>query len=79
MLKITKRWNLLRLLRLILGIAILAQGFNANDVILILVGAVFGGMAIANIGCSKTRGCRVNATPYNSTRSVNYEELDNKQ
>ena len=75
---ITQGWNFMRILRLILGIAILVQGIVAKDATAIVLGVVFGGMAVANIGCCGTTGCEVkHVTPIkNKSKNINYEELD---
>ena len=74
---ITQGWNFMRILRLILGIAILVQGIVAKDATAIVLGVVFGGMAVANIGCCGAGGCAVNnrSTSNNKTGDIHYEEV----
>jgi hypothetical protein len=61
---------------LILGIAILVQGIVARDTITIILGLVFGGMAVANIGCCGAGGCAVNTHSINNkTKDIQYEEV----
>jgi len=76
---ITAGWNVVRLIRLVIGVAILVQGIIGNNVTSILAGALLGGMAMANIGCCGTNSCSVNKTPHDKSNKVNYEELDIKQ
>ena len=74
--KILHEWNFMRILRFILGVAILVQGIVARDAITIILGVVFGGMAVANIGCCATGGCAVNQRSTNKkTEEIQYEEV----
>jgi hypothetical protein len=57
---ILQGWNFIRILRLVLALAILTQGIIARDSMAIILGIVFGGMAVANIGCCGAGGCAVN-------------------
>ena len=75
---ILKGWNVMRILRLVLAVAIVVQGIVAKETMTMLLGAIFGGMALANIGCGGTNGCAVNSRPNNKTHRINYEELDIK-
>ncbi len=70
-------WNFMRLLRLVLGVAILVQGIIAADLLSILLGVVFGGMAIANIGCCGAGACSINNMKNNKARRIRNEEMDN--
>lgn len=72
-------WNLMRLLRLGLGIAILVQGIVEKEAVTIILGAIFGGMAVANIGCCGTGTCAVNSVSTNKRQNNNHEELDIKE
>ncbi len=72
-------WNFMRLLRLVLGLAILVQGIVAKEVTTIILGIVFGGMALANIGCCGSNGCAVNYRKNVNEKEISYEELDNKK
>ena len=76
---ILQEWNFMRILRLGLGIAIIIQGIVAKETMTIVLGAIFGGMALANIGCCGTNGCAVNSRPSNKTQRIEYEEMDNKK
>ena len=74
---ITQGWNFMRILRLILSIAILVQGIVAKDTMTIVLGVVFGGMAVANIGCCGAGGCAVKnrTSTNNKTGDIHYEEV----
>ncbi len=72
-------WNFIRILRLGLGIAILVQGIVAKETMTMVLGVIFGGMAVANIGCCGTNGCAINGGSTNKTQKIDYEELDIKK
>ncbi len=76
---ILQGWNFMRILRLGLGIAILVQGIVVKDILTVVLGVMFGGMALANIGCCGTNGCAINSRPTNKSENVDYEELDIKK
>lgn len=56
---ITQGWNFGRVLRLVLGIAVLVQGAMVTDVTSIILGLIVSGTAVANIGCCGPAGCGV--------------------
>lgn len=73
---ILQGWNFMRILRLVLSIAIIVQGIVAKETTSIILGLVFGGMAVANIGCCGMGGCAVNPTSNsNNEEEVKYEEV----
>jgi hypothetical protein len=73
---ILQGWNFMRILRLVLALAILTQGIIARDSMAIILGLVFGGMAVANIGCCGAGGCAVNQSSINQkTEEIQYEEV----
>lgn len=72
-------WNFMRIFRLVLGAAIVVQGVIAKDVLTIILGSIFGGMALANIGCCRTNGCAIKPMPGDKTKTINYEELVDKK
>lgn len=72
-------WNAIRILRLVLGIAIMVQGIVMGDMLSIILGLVFGAMAVANIGCCGTTGCAVWTKPAHQEKRIHNEELDNKK
>ncbi len=76
---ILQGWNFMRILRLGLGIAILVQGIVAKETMTMVLGAIFGGMALANIGCCGTNGCAINSRSTNKAQNIDYEELDIKK
>lgn len=60
-------WNVMRILRLVLSIAIIVQGIISKDVLFISLGVIFGGMAIANMGCPGN-SCTINYRTNNPKR-----------
>ena len=76
---ILQGWNIMRILRLGLGIAIIIQGIVAKETMTIVLGAIFGVLVLANIGCCGSNGCAVNSRPTNKTKRIDYEELDIKK
>ena len=74
--KIFCNWNLMRALRLVIGLAIAIQGFIANDKLFIIAGLLFTGIALFNIGCCGAGGCNTpiikNDKPI---KDISYEEV----
>lgn len=70
-------WTGVRFLRLGLGIAILVQGFLAKDAVLSLLGLLFSGMAVFNLGCCGAGNCSTGSIDkMKSSNDITYEELD---
>jgi hypothetical protein len=72
-------WNVMRIVRLILGVAILVQGIVAKDTLTIILGIFLGGTAVANVGCCGANGCAINTPSTKKTNNTLYEELDTKK
>ena len=47
-----RNWNILRFVRLALGIAVIIQGVQASEWMFVVLGALFSLMPIFNLGCS---------------------------
>lgn len=65
----------MRALRLLIGVAIIIQSIVVRDIIFVIVGFLFAGMAVMNVGCCGTSGCTIvkkNDEPIKETR---YEEV----
>ncbi len=75
--KIIQGWNLMRLIRLVLGVIILVQGIMQKEYAFAFVGALFAALSIANIGCCGSQGCAT--TPINkdfkNSKEITYEEV----
>ena len=61
---ILQHWNFIRFTRLVLGLGILIQGILYKDPLRIILGLLFGGMAVANIGCCGNSSCSINSISY---------------
>lgn len=73
---IVSNWNFMRVLRLIMGIAIVVQAVMAKDALFGLAGLLLTGMAIFNVGCCGTGGCNTPAKKNaETTKDITYEEV----
>ena len=72
-------WNVLRLLRLALGVFALVQAFIQRDITVGLLAAFLLSTAIANVGCCGSNGCALSFNNTKKQQGVLYEELDNKK
>ncbi len=52
-----KSWDISRLLRLAIGIAVAVQGILVTDWMLIILGGLFSLMPLMNIGCGVNGNC----------------------
>lgn len=55
--KIMKSWNLMRVIRLVLGVIIIFQGIYTKDYAIALLGTIFTLMPIFNVGCCANNAC----------------------
>jgi hypothetical protein len=69
-------WNIVRFLRLGIGLAIIVQAIIAKDMLFGLAGLLFTGMALFNAACCGVGGC-VTPTPSkkSDSKEVSYEEV----
>lgn len=58
--KYLQGWDLMRILRLVMGVAIVLQSIHLKEYAMGFIGAWFAIMAIANIGCCGVGGCNTN-------------------
>ncbi len=73
---ILHNWNLIRFLRLVMGIAIFVQAIMVKDSFLGLAGLLFSGMALLNMGCCGTAGCYMPPQKDKETnKDISYEEV----
>lgn len=69
-------WNFMRIVRLVIGIAILVQAFIAKDVLFGIAGLLFTSMAIFNAGCCGTSGCyKAPEKNIETRKDIIYEEV----
>ncbi len=72
---IFKNWNLIRFLRLGIGLAIVVQAIIASDMMIALAGLLFSGMAVFNAGCCGTSGCSTPVRKADASKDISYEEV----
>lgn len=71
-----KTWDLMRVLRLALGIFIIVQSVITKDWLFVGAGVLFSLMPIMNIGCCGASGCNTPVRKSNrKIEEVNYEEI----
>ncbi len=74
--QLLQNWNFMRLIRLGLGIFIIAQAVTMKDWTMGVLGIAFTAMPIFNIGCCGVGGC---ATPVkkntDTKKDIFYEEV----
>jgi hypothetical protein len=71
-------WNLVRLLRLAIGMAIIVMAMVSRDVFLGAAGLFFAGMAVLNVSCCGMGGCAApRSTPASgdNKKETSYEEV----
>ncbi len=59
-----KGWSVIRLIRLVAGVAILGYGYSIMDWLLIMIGVTLAIMSLANAGCG----------PFASSCATDYKE-----
>ncbi|MBP6431761.1 MAG: hypothetical protein KA319_08345 [Ferruginibacter sp.] len=69
-----KNWNFFRIIRLVLGVAIIVQAIIAKDVLMGLLGTMFTAMPLFNIGCCGVNTCSPIERKSNSSK-IEYEEV----
>ncbi len=53
------QWNVMRILRLIMGIIIVVQGIKADMWLIIILGVLLCALPLFNIGCGPNGSCSV--------------------
>lgn len=62
MINYLKKWNIMRILRLTIGVIIVVQGFISKEWLLMGLGIFFSILPIVNVGsCSTSSACSVPA------------------
>ena len=74
--KIINGWNVMRVIRLALGIAALVQGFLQKENLLVVAGMWILFSAVFNVGCCGSGGCTIQTHAKKPANEVVYEELD---
>ncbi|WP_240775499.1 hypothetical protein [Sphingobacterium psychroaquaticum] len=71
-----RNWNLMRVLRLALGIFIIVQGIMEQQWLLVGMGSLFSLMPLMNIGCCGVSGCNTPVRKSNKKlEDILYEEV----
>ncbi len=74
-----KNWNIMRLLRLAIGIWALIAAFQSKEFLVALMGGALIVMAIMNVGCCGAGGCNTYSKTNKKTseipKEVTYEEI----
>lgn len=73
-----KNWNLMRIMRLAIGIIAVVQGIETQQWILSVLGGFFSLMALLNVGCCATGNCGVplrKNTVSGGTEDISFEEV----
>lgn len=71
-------WDLMRIVRLGLGLAVIYQGYEAKEWMFAMIGSFFAASALFNVGCCSTNTCsRPNNSRFDepNTKDVTYEEV----
>jgi len=71
-------WNMMRILRLGMGLFIISQGILAQEWLLMVMGSVFSILAVLNIGCYGTSACNTPIPKDNKSiaaEEITYEEI----
>jgi len=71
-----KNWNVMRVIRLGLGVIIIVQAVMVKDITLGLMGIFFASMPLFNIGCCGVGGCDMPVNKNEETKKeISYEEV----
>lgn len=69
-------WNIVRMLRLAMGILIIVQGFRTEAISIIILGGLFSLMPLLNVGCCSTAGCNMPVRKNSKqAEDITYEEV----
>lgn len=68
-------WNLMRLLRLAMAIAIIYQGIDLQQWLFVGIGLLLALMPLLNIGCCGTNGCSVPRNQSKNNRETRFTEI----
>lgn len=71
-------WNIMRVIRLALGVLVIIQSISEKNYMLTVAGGLFAFLALINVGCCGTNGCAVNPRVNKSDlkKEAVYEEVD---
>jgi hypothetical protein len=70
------QWNFIRFIRLGIGIAILVQAIQTENMVMFTLGLLFTAMPILNIGCCSIDGCKtITNKPSTTPNNYTFEEV----
>ena len=71
-------WNVMRVIRLALGILVIIQSISEKNYMLTVAGGLFAVLALINVGCCGANGCAVNprVNKNDLKKKAVYEEVD---
>jgi len=73
---IFSNWNIIRFLRLGIGLVILIQAVMAADIMFGLIGLLFTGMAVFNTSCCGAGACAAPPAKNDTgSKEISYEEV----
>lgn len=74
---LTSNWHIMRIIRLILALAIIAQSWYMKDSTTAVLGVILLGSAVFNIGCCGPAGCSTSFSSSKKPQEKNtaYEEV----
>ncbi len=75
---LVNNWNVMRVIRLALGILVIIQSISEKNIMLTVAGGLFAFLALINVGCCGANGCAVNSRENKSNlkEEAVYEEVD---
>lgn len=80
---ILQNWDTIRVIRVIIGVSMIGQGVASSQSALWLMGTLFTGMALLNVGCFGSANCSVpqksNTTQITDAQDVTFEEVTVKE
>ena len=70
-------WNVVRILRLFIGLAALAAAYYEHDKLMGLLGVVFTAQAVFNVGCCGMSACSTGAyrKPGTEEKEIEFETI----
>ena len=74
---ITSNWNVFRIIRLVFGIFIIADGFQKANWLMVGLGVAFALMPLFNVGCGFGGNCGVSVSKKETSepKEITYEEV----
>ena len=73
--KILSGWHFMRVIRLLLGVAVIVQSFIIKDIMFAIAGFLVTAMAVFNIGCCGTGNCNIPKKNAGTKKEISYEEV----